>query len=187
MVISCNPWSTSLCPYPSLIRKTKTYLELEGKLGPKPRPQPQTPSQPCTSTPSQINNSLTWKTPGPKMAEKKRRTRAPVKRRYKVRLIAQPLPTTPTLDCTHEPNSYSHSSHFYCIHPNACGEINNHNHSSDCTQFVTGEIQRNSLPTGRPQVKEKPSAPSCSPPQQRPQLEATQCPNLPGQRRHPLA
>ena len=30
------------------------------------------------------------------MADKKRRTRAPVKRRYKVRVIAQPLPITPT-------------------------------------------------------------------------------------------
>ena len=38
-VILCNPWSTRLCPYPSLIRKMKTYLELEGKLG----------NQPCTN------------------------------------------------------------------------------------------------------------------------------------------
>ena len=30
-VISCNPWSTRCCPYPSLIRKMKTYLELEDK------------------------------------------------------------------------------------------------------------------------------------------------------------
>ena len=30
------------------------------------------------------------------MAGKKRRTRAPVKGRYKVRVIAQPIPTTPT-------------------------------------------------------------------------------------------
>ena len=35
-VILCNLWSTRLHPYPSLIRKMKTYLELEGKLGPKP-------------------------------------------------------------------------------------------------------------------------------------------------------
>ena len=32
-VISCNPWIPRLCPHPSLIRKMKTYLELEGKLG----------------------------------------------------------------------------------------------------------------------------------------------------------
>ena len=24
-VIKCNPWSTRLCPYPSLIQKMKTY------------------------------------------------------------------------------------------------------------------------------------------------------------------
>ena len=49
-VILCNPQSTRLCPYSSLIRQMKTYLQLEGKLGPKPRPQPLL--QPCTSTPS---------------------------------------------------------------------------------------------------------------------------------------
>ena len=32
-VISCNPRSTRLCPYPSLIRKMRKYLDLEGKLG----------------------------------------------------------------------------------------------------------------------------------------------------------
>ena len=41
-VITCNPWSTKLHPYSSLIKKMKTYLELEGRLGPKSRPQPQT-------------------------------------------------------------------------------------------------------------------------------------------------
>ena len=38
-VIKCNPWSTKLHPYPSLVRKIKTYLELEGEPGPKPSPQ----------------------------------------------------------------------------------------------------------------------------------------------------
>ena len=37
-VIKCNPWSTRLCPYPTLVGKMKTYLELEGRLGPNPRP-----------------------------------------------------------------------------------------------------------------------------------------------------
>ena len=43
-VIKYNPCSTRLCLYPSLVRKMKTYLELEGRLGPKPRPQSQTQS-----------------------------------------------------------------------------------------------------------------------------------------------
>ena len=78
----------------------KTYLELEGKLGPKPRSQAQTQLQPSTSAPSQNNNSLTRKTPGPKMAEKKRRTRVP-----EVRVIVQPIPTTPTTSMPMNPIS----------------------------------------------------------------------------------
>ena len=39
-VIKCNPCSTKLHPYPSLIQKKKIYLELEGRLGPKSRPNP---------------------------------------------------------------------------------------------------------------------------------------------------
>ena len=40
-IIKCNPMSTSLHLHPSLIKKIRTYLKLEGKLGPKPRKQPQ--------------------------------------------------------------------------------------------------------------------------------------------------
>ena len=38
-VMSCNPWITRLCPYPSLIREIKMYLELEGNLGCQPQLQ----------------------------------------------------------------------------------------------------------------------------------------------------
>ena len=41
-VISWNPWSTRIHPYPSLIRKMNTYLELEGKLGAQSQLQPGT-------------------------------------------------------------------------------------------------------------------------------------------------
>ena len=88
-VISCNPWSTRLHPYPSSMRKMKTYLELEGQLG--------TQLQPCTSTYSPDKSSLLQKTPVPKKAEKKKRAKAPVKRRFKVRVIVQPLPMNPAL------------------------------------------------------------------------------------------
>ena len=44
-LIKCNPWSTKLHPHPSLIQKMRTYLELEGRLGPKSRHQPQTQPQ----------------------------------------------------------------------------------------------------------------------------------------------
>ena len=66
----------------------KTYLELEGKLG--------TQQQPCTSTYSPKKISSLQKTPVPKKAENKKRAKAPTKRRFKVRLIEQPLPINPT-------------------------------------------------------------------------------------------
>ena len=72
------------------------YLELEDKFGHKPRPQPKTQPQPSTTAPPQNNNSMTRKAPGPKMSEQKMRiTRVPAKSRYKLREIAQPIPTIP--------------------------------------------------------------------------------------------
>ena len=35
-VIKCTPWSTRLCPHPTIIKKMKTFLEMEGKMGPTP-------------------------------------------------------------------------------------------------------------------------------------------------------
>ena len=93
-IINCNCWSTKLHPYPSLIQKMKTYLELEGNLGPKPRPQLQTQPQPSTSSHSPKNNPTTRKVQGSKTNDKRRTVLA--KRRYKVRIIAQPTPTIPT-------------------------------------------------------------------------------------------
>ena len=40
-IINCNPWSTRLHLHPTLIKKMKTYLELEGKLGPEAKIPPQ--------------------------------------------------------------------------------------------------------------------------------------------------
>ena len=36
-LIRCTPWSTRICPHPTIIKKIKTFLELEGELGPKPQ------------------------------------------------------------------------------------------------------------------------------------------------------
>ena len=71
-VIKCNPWSIKLHPYPSLVWKMRTYLELERRLGPKSRPQPQT--QPTTNPYATIQlrlaqpstNPRVRKSPGPK-------------------------------------------------------------------------------------------------------------------------
>ena len=99
-IIKFNPWSTRLCPYPSVIQKMKTYLEIEGTFGPKPRLQPQTQLQqthlqPSSSSYPQNTNPITREAPGPKTSDKRRRT-VFTKRRYKVRVIAQPIPTNPT-------------------------------------------------------------------------------------------
>ena len=37
-LIKCTPWSTTLCPNPTIIKKMKTFLEVEGKMGPIPQP-----------------------------------------------------------------------------------------------------------------------------------------------------
>ena len=33
-LIKCTPWSTRLCPHPAIIKKMKTFLEVEDKMGP---------------------------------------------------------------------------------------------------------------------------------------------------------
>ena len=37
-VIKCTPWSTRLHPHPTIIKKMKTFLEVEGKMAPAPAP-----------------------------------------------------------------------------------------------------------------------------------------------------
>ena len=37
-LIKCTLWSTRLCPHPTIIKKMKTFLEVEGKMGPIPQP-----------------------------------------------------------------------------------------------------------------------------------------------------
>ena len=39
-LIKCTPWSMRLCPHPTIIKKMKTFLEVEGKMGPIPVPVP---------------------------------------------------------------------------------------------------------------------------------------------------
>ena len=83
-VIKCNPWSTRLCPYPTIISKTKIYLELEGKLGPKPQPQSNQfrPPQPNTNPHVRKDSKAT----------KKRKRLIPTKK-YKVKVVARPDPS----------------------------------------------------------------------------------------------
>ena len=82
-VLSCKPWSPRLHPYPSLIRKMLTYLELEGKDG----------NQLCTSTYPLGKTTSLQKTSVPKRAtDKKKRTETPIKRKFMVRLVEKSLP-----------------------------------------------------------------------------------------------
>ena len=39
-LIKCTPWSMRLHPHPTIIMKMKTFLEVEGKMGPIPVPLP---------------------------------------------------------------------------------------------------------------------------------------------------
>ena len=32
-LIKCTPWSTKLCPHPTIVKKMKTFLEVENKMG----------------------------------------------------------------------------------------------------------------------------------------------------------
>ena len=40
-LIKCTPWSTRLHLHPTIIKKMKTFLEVEGKMGPIPTPSSQ--------------------------------------------------------------------------------------------------------------------------------------------------
>ena len=55
-VIKCTPWSTRLCPHPRIIKKMKTFLEVEGKMGPSPAPAP-TPAAASQFRPSLPNTN----------------------------------------------------------------------------------------------------------------------------------
>ena len=81
--ISCKPWNSRLCPHPSLVRKMQTFLELEGQISSQPH-----------DSPYQVGKTTSpWKTPVPKRAaDKMRRTKTPMKRQFKVRLVEKPLP-----------------------------------------------------------------------------------------------
>ena len=80
-IIKCNPWSTRLCPHPTIIKKMKTYLELEGKLGPKPQPQSDQfkPIQPDTNPCVRKDSKATEK-----------RKRLIPTRKYKVKVVVRP-------------------------------------------------------------------------------------------------
>ena len=77
-VIKCMPWSTRLCPQLTIIKKIKTFLEVESKMGPTPPKASQfTPPLPNTNPNIRKDNAV------------EKRKRAALKR---FRLVA-PKPT----------------------------------------------------------------------------------------------
>ena len=34
-LIKCTPWTMKLCPHPTIVKKMKTFLEVENKMGPR--------------------------------------------------------------------------------------------------------------------------------------------------------
>ena len=84
-IIKCNPWSTRLCPHPTIIKKMKTYLELERKLGPKLQPQSDQsrPTQPDTNPCIRKETKATVK-----------RKKLKSTKKYKVKVVARPKSKT---------------------------------------------------------------------------------------------
>ena len=87
-VIKCTPCNTRLCPHPTIIKKMKTFLEVEGKMGPTPAPASQfRPPLPNTNPNIRKDNT----------AEKRKRA---VSNRFrpatpKPTTACQPLPEAP--------------------------------------------------------------------------------------------
>ena len=87
-IIKCNPWSTRLHSHPTMIKKMKTYLELEGKLGPKLKPQSDQvrPAQPITNPHMRKETKAT----------EKRKKLIPIKK-YKVKVMEKPESNNTTM------------------------------------------------------------------------------------------
>ena len=104
-LIKCNPWNTRLCPHPTIIKKIRTYLELEGKLGPKPQPQTNQFRPPLPNTNPQERKES-------KMTEERKRL-SPIKKLKAVdspnsgNITAQPPQESAPITATHNFRSNS--------------------------------------------------------------------------------
>ena len=59
-LIKCTLWNTRLHPHPTIIKKMKTFLEVEGKMGPIPQPTSSQymPPQPDTNPNVRKDNAM---------------------------------------------------------------------------------------------------------------------------------
>ena len=69
-LIKCTPWSTRLCPHPTIIKRMKTFLEAEGKMGQIFQPTSQYRTPQLNTSPKIIKDN----------AEEKRKRAAPTKK-----------------------------------------------------------------------------------------------------------
>ena len=88
-IIKCNLWSTRLCPQSTIMKKMKTYLELERKLGPKTQSQLKVFRPPQPNTNPQVRKES--------KATEKRKRLIPTKT-YKVKVVARPDPDNVTTE-----------------------------------------------------------------------------------------
>ena len=80
-LIKCTLWSSRLCSHPRIIKKMRTFLELEGKLGPIPQSSSNQFRPPQPDTNSNVKKVT-------KITEKRKRV-APMKR-FKAKIVAEP-------------------------------------------------------------------------------------------------
>ena len=86
--ISCRPWSAQLCPYQSLARKMRAYLELKDQAADPPHPNLTYPDRPNIPSPQKLQASRNRMA---KESKKRSRSQQVGRRQYKVRLIEKPL------------------------------------------------------------------------------------------------
>ena len=127
----------------------RTYLELEGKFGAQ--------HQPCTNIFLPDKNSLPRKTPVSQKAEKKKRAKVQVKRRFKVRVITQSMPTNPSLPVnltlSTDPITTATTQRLEARSAaNTAIPVTVYN-------LIQGKFKGIPYPTKRPQVEEGPSTP----------------------------
>ena len=60
-LIKCTPWSKRLCPYPTIIMKMKTFLEVKGKMGPIPQPTSSQYRCPQLDTTLRSERTMLWR------------------------------------------------------------------------------------------------------------------------------
>ena len=87
-LIKCTPWSSRLCPHLTIIKKMRTFLELEGKLGPIPQSSSNQSRSPQPDTNPNVRKDS-------KITERRKRI-APTKR-FKPRIAAKPNSSETTM------------------------------------------------------------------------------------------